>query len=83
MARFSKRSLRLLGDEFAGSWTLATITDPFEDAGVQAATRSPPKPQRPTTRLAAQYLSTLNLNSPGDTGQLVEMFNHVLFEMTH
>lgn len=84
MARFSKRTLRILGDEFAGSWTLATITDLFDDASVElgdAAAASGVSGQR--RGLATRYISSLDLDQPGDVAKLVEVVNHVLFEMTH
>lgn len=84
MARFSKRTLRILGDEFAGSWTLATIADLFDDAGFEFGDTSAAREVSGQRRgLATQYLSTLNLDHPYDIAKLVEVVNHVLFEMTH
>ena len=84
MARFSKRTLRILCDEFAGSWTLATIGDLFDDAGVELGDASAVGEVSGQRRgLATQYLSTLDVDHPADIAKLVEVVNHVLFEMTH
>ena len=34
MAKFSRRTIRMLGDELSGWWVLATIADLFDDAGI-------------------------------------------------
>lgn len=56
----------------------------FDDASVDlgdASAASEVSGQRRS--LATQYISTLNLDHPADIAKLVEIVNHVLFEMTH
>ena len=84
MARFSNRTLRLLGEEFSGWWTLGTISELFDDAGVALG------PEEVTVNvsgqrrsLAKQYLSTLDQDAPAELAKLVEVVNHVLFEIAH
>lgn len=75
----SRAMLRLLGNEFASWWTFDTITDLFDDAGVElgpdeaAATESGVRRGR-----MAQYLVTLDLTKPVDVAKLYEVMNTVL-----
>ncbi|WP_370246882.1 abortive infection family protein [Nocardioides sp.] len=82
MARFSSRTLRMLGDEFSGSWTLSTIAELFDDARVALGPASAAENVSGERRsLYRQYLATLDLDVPGDLAKLVEVVNHVLDEM--
>jgi hypothetical protein len=75
----SKRTLRLIGDELAGSWTLATISDLFEDEDI---TCGPPEADDGTSGqrrgLMARYMSGLDLGDPRDQAKLYGVINTVL-----
>jgi hypothetical protein len=79
VSRPSKRTLRLIGDELAGSWTLATIRDLFEDEGVASG---PPEADDGTNGqrrgLMAQYLWTLDFDKPQDLAKFYAVVNVVL-----
>lgn len=84
MAKFSRRTIRMLGDELSGWWVLATIADLFDDAGIALGPEEAANGVAGQRRgLMMQYISTLDPNSPADTLKLVEVVNHVLFELVH
>jgi len=84
MAKFSRRTIRMLGDELSGWWVLATIADLFDDAGIALGPEEAANGVAGQRRgLMMQYISTLEPNSPADTLKLVEVVNHVLFELVH
>lgn len=79
MSRFSSRTIRLLGDELAGNWRLATISDLFQDEGIACgSTTASTQDSGQRRTLMSQYLATLDLDAPSDVGKLVPVFNHVL-----
>ncbi len=84
MAKFSRRTIRMLGDELSGWWVLATIADRFDDAGMAFGPEEAANNVSGQRRgLMMQYISTLDLNFPADTLKLIAVVNHVLFELVH
>lgn len=82
MSRFSERTLSLLGDELAGSWTLRTIDVLFDDADIAKGPESAGAEESSVRRaLMRQYLATLNLDDPGDTRKLARVISDVLEEI--
>lgn len=84
MPKFSRRTIRMLGDELSGWWVLASIADVFDDASVALGPEEAAQEVSGQRRgLMAQYMSTLDLNAPADTLKLIEVVNHVLFELVN
>jgi hypothetical protein len=82
VSSFSKRTLRLLGDEFAGSWTLRTIEIVFDDADIARGPESAGANESGMRRaLMCQYLSTLDLDNPADTHRLAQVVSDVLADI--
>lgn len=82
MSRFSKRTLNLLADELAQSWTLRTIEVLFDDADVPLG---PPEAADGASGqrrgLLQQYMASLDLDQPGDRGKLARVITDVLHDI--
>lgn len=82
MSRFSKRTLNLLGDELAQSWTVRTIEVLFDDADIARGPESAGENESGVRRsLMRQYLATLNLDDSADTHKLANVISDVLADL--
>lgn len=78
MVRFSKRTLRVLADELAQSWLLATSEDLFEDNGTPQGCPERPEATGQRRVLLETYLASLDLTTEEGAAALVRVFNDVL-----
>lgn len=78
----SKATIRVLLDEFAGSWTVRTIEDVFNDAAIVPVLEGE-APQESGVRrtVARQYIHSLDLDSPRDCVKLLPVLESVLDQL--
>lgn len=79
----SATTVRGLLDVFAADWTLKTIGDVFEDAGIPPAPDNMvPVESGQRRREARRYLASLDLNDERDCVRLLPVFEEVLRNLT-